>query len=335
MIIFVFTMKPLFTIGLYIGSLFMLASCTKTPEAQKPPIFPIDTTSSNPPVLSGKLVYHTYSCYSCNDSRLYLLDFTSRQLTCLSASWNITNPMNAHISPDGKKIVFMGMPSGTTHWDIFMYTLGAAAQPVDLTENSSLRDEDPKFSPDGSKIAFKRNGILKEMDTTGLVLRTYTVPQKEASMPYYTRDGSGLLFAGSETGSTTLDIFLLSAADGSTHALSALVNVEEYYPVARDDTSFLFTRWNDQTNKNDQVYVGFYNNRPSVRLPFNQTDHDFSDAFPVNAHTVVLSSTKPGGRGQYDLYIADSKTGKIWSLNLYNPYLNTVNNELGACYWDH
>jgi hypothetical protein len=32
------------------------------------------------------------------------------------------------------------------------------------------------------------------------------------------------------------------------------------------------------------------------------------------------------------LYLADTKTGETWSLNLYNPYINTANNELGACY---
>jgi Tol biopolymer transport system component len=69
-------------------------------------------------------------------------------------------------------------------------------------------------------------------------------------------------------------------------------------------------------------------------LPFNTADANFSDAFPVNDHTVVLSSTKNGGRGQYDLYLADIKSGKIWSLNLYNAYINTATNELGSCYSD-
>jgi len=39
-----------------------------------------------------------------------------------------------------------------------------------------------------------------------------------------------------------------------------------------------------------------------------------------------------GGRGQYDLFLVDKTTGKKWSLNLYNPYINSVNNELGGCY---
>jgi Tol biopolymer transport system component len=240
--------------------------------------------------------------------------------------------MNAHFSPDGKKIVFMGIPSGPDNWDVFMFEPGSLVPPVNLTSNSPGRDEDPKFSPDGTKIIFKRNGILKEMDTTGLILNTFTVPQSEASMPYYTADGNGLLYAGNEPGGSTLDIFLLSTTDGTTRALSTTPKVEEYYPITKDDTSFLFTRWNSPYNDNDQVYLGFFDGRPSVRLPFNQTNNNFSDAFPVDGHTVVLSSTMSGGKGAYDLYLADTKTGETWSLNLYNPYINTANNELGACY---
>ena len=58
----------------------------------------------------------------------------------------------------------------------------------------------------------------------------------------------------------------------------------------------------------------------------------FFDTYPVNSHTVIISSTKIGGIGQYDLYLAAVVTGKKWSLNLYNPYINSNNNELGACY---
>jgi len=322
--------KNIIAIVLLIAFSIALMSCTNKDNGNNNPVLPVDTSDLNLPQVLGKLVYHTYSCYSCNDSRLSLFDFNTKQLIFLSKNWGITNPMNAHISPDGKKIVFMGIASG--NWDIFTYRLGSVAQPNNLTSNSTARDEDPKFSPDGSKIVFKRNGILKEMDTTGLVLRTISVPQSEASMPYYTNNGNGLLYAGSETGSSTLDIFLVSLSGGSTVALSSLPNVEEYYPIARDDSSFLFTRWNDQYNQNDQVYMGFYDNKPSIRLPFNQTNSNFSDAFPINEHMVVLSSTKSGGSGQYDLYIADIKNGKIWSLSLYNSNVNTSMNELGACY---
>lgn len=328
-----YTLKNIPVLFLLSGFILSLFSCDKHGNDNHP-LIPADTNSTNPPVLHGKIVYHSYSCYSCNDSRLYMYDFETGKLTFLSRSWEITNPMNAHFSPDGKKIVFMGMPTGSSNWDVFIYNPETALPPVNLTPGSPGRDEDPKFSPDGTKIIFKKDGILTETDTTGLILRTFTVPQNEASMPYYTSNADGLLYAANEPEGATLDIFLISTIDGTTRALSSLKEVEEYYPVNRDDTSFLFTRWANKYNQNDQLYLGFFNNRPSVRLPFNQIDNNFSDAFPVDENTIILSSTKGGGQGEYDLYLADIYSGKIWSLNLYNPYINTSVNELGACFSD-
>lgn len=307
-------------------------SCNKDKPPDDQPTNPDDTINSKPPAIQGKLVYHTYSCYSCNDSKLYYLDFATKQLVCLSTHWDIENPMNAHFSPDGKHIVFMGTTSGTANWDVFLFIIGSALPPVNLTSGSVGRDEDPKFSPDGTSIVFKRNGILTEMDTTGLVLKVYELPQSEASMPYYSSDGNNILYAATGSDGTNLDIFLVSRTDGTSRIIASTSNVEDYYPIVRNDTSFLFSRWYAPDNMNDQVYLGFYDDRSSVRLPFNEVYANCSDAFPVDDRNLVLSSTKNGGRGGYDLYVADIKTGKMWTINVYNPYINTADNELGACY---
>lgn len=287
---------------------------------------PVDNTPQ--PVLSGKMVYHSYSCYNCNDSKIFLYNFSTNERTILSQNWTITNPMNAHFSPDGTKIVFMGISQTNNSWDVFIYTLGTNVQPINLTQNSLGRDEDPKFSPDGSKIVFKQNGILKEMDTTGNILRTFTVPNTEASMPYYTSDGNSIVYSGNESKNATADIIKYSISDGTTQLLASMVNINEYYPIVIDANTFLFSR----SSGTDQVYLGYFNGTASIKLPINESDADFSDAYPVDSHTVLLSSTKTGGRGEYDLYLADKTTGKKWSLNLYNPYINSANNELGGCY---
>lgn len=309
---------------------FILFSCSGSSQNNEIPELPLE--NSPQPVLSGKIVYHSYSCYNCNDSVLFLFDFGTNERTILSQNWTITNPMNAHFSPDGKKIAFMGISPTTNSWDLFIFTLGTNSQPINLTPNSLGRDEDPKFSPDGTKIIFKQNGILKEMDTSGNITQTYNVPNSEASMPYYTADGKSIVYAGNESNNNTLNIYKFSISNGTALALSSIENLEEYYPIVIDNDTFLFTRWEGLNNKNDQVYLGYFNNSTSKRLPFNESDANFSDAYPVNSHTVIISSTKIGGIGQYDLYLADMVTGKKWSLNLYNPYINSNNNELGACY---
>ncbi|MDD5150579.1 MAG: hypothetical protein PHC28_08865 [Flavobacterium sp.] len=308
--------------------LVVLFSCSSSSSQNNPlPVIPpVDNTPQ--PVLTGKMVYHSYSCYGCNDSKIFLYNFSTDVRTVLSQNWNITNPMNAHFSPDGKKIVFMGISQSNNSWDVFIYTLGTNVQPTNLTQNSLGRDEDPKFSPDGSKIVFKQNGVLKEMDTTGNILRTFVVSNNEASMPYYTSDGNSIVYAGSESNNSTADIIKYSISDGTTQLLASSVNINEYYPIVIDINTFLFSR----SSGSDQVYLGYFNGATSIKLPFNESGADFSDAYPVDSHTVLLSSTKTGGRGEYDLYLADIISGKKWSLNLYNPYINSPNNELGGCY---
>lgn len=310
--------------------LILLASCSGSSQNNPIPEIPVDNTPQ--PVLSGKMVYHSYSCYNCNDSKMFLYNFSTNERTVLSQNWTISNPMNAHFSSDGTKIVFMGMSQPTLNWDIFIYSLGTKDQPINLTSNSAGRDEDPKFSPDGSKIIFKHNGVLNEMDTSGNVLKTFTVLNSEASMPYYTSDEENIIYAGNESSASTLNIYEYSILKGITKPLSEINKLEEYYPIAVDANTFLFTRWYDVNNHNDQVYLGYFNNAIRIRLPFNESDSNFSDAFPVNNRTLLLSSTLQGGVGGYDLFLVDLITGKKWSLNLYNSYINSANNELGACY---
>lgn len=292
-----------------------------------------DTTLKDQPALTGRLIFHSYSCYNCNDSKLYLYDFSTNQLRLLGTNWSISNAMNAHFSAAGKKMVFMGKPAGADNWDIFSWNIESVAPPENLTASfGNTRDEDPKFSSDGSRIVFKQNGIVKEMDTLGNILRTFAVPQAEASMPYYAKGDSVIFYAGSETSGNTTDIYRFSITTNTVQPLSSFAGIEEYYPIARDDTSFFFTRWFSAGNQNDQVYMGFLNGRVNQRLAFNEPDQNYSDAFPVNGRYVMLSSTRPGGKGSYDLYVADLITGSKWSLSLYNSGINTAGNELGACY---
>jgi Tol biopolymer transport system component len=311
---------------LFLFILIVLFSCSSSSQNNPIPQIPVDNTPQ--PVLTGKMVYHSYSCYNCNDSKMFLFNFSTNERTVLSQNWTITNPMNAHFSPDGTKIVFMGVSQTTNSWDIFIYTLGTMSQPKNLTQNSVGRDEDPKFSFDGTKIIYKTNGILKEMDTAGTILKTFTVPNSEASMPYYTTDGNSIVYSGNESKNATADIIKYNILDGTTQPLAKMVNSNEYYPIVIDADTFLFS----QSTTSDQVYLGYFNGTIAVRLPFNESDADFSDAYPVDSHTILLSSTRPGGLGEYDLYLADKITGKKWSLNLYNPYINSGNNELGGCY---
>jgi len=295
-----------------------------------------DTSALNKPPLTGKLIFHSYSCYTCNDSKIWSYDFQNNQLRCISNGWNISNPMNAHFSPDGNSIVFMGISPITNSWDVFKYNLNENTAPVNLTMLfGNKRDEDPKFSNDGTHIVFKQNGVLKEMDTLGNIIHCFDVVNGEASMPYYAKGDSVVIFSKAESNQTTGDIYKINLHTEIVTPLYTNIDWEEYYPVTIDDSSFYYTAWNNVNNQNDQIWIGKLNGSASNMVNFGDANNNYSDACYVNNCFLILSATKPGGFGGYDLYIADLQNHTTWNLKWYNPYINSVNNELGATYWNH
>jgi hypothetical protein len=60
--------------------------------------------------LDGRILFHRYTNYDAWDSRLYLYEFGTKRLRCLSELWEIDHAINGNFSPDGKQVVFMGVP---------------------------------------------------------------------------------------------------------------------------------------------------------------------------------------------------------------------------------
>lgn len=313
---------------------FSLA-CSKKKSVTSPEIPPpIIDTISQLPIKSGKVVFHRYDTYG-DAAQMFIYDFAINQLSFISKNWNIFNPINAHFNADGNRIVFMGEATENGKWNIYTWEVGSGQQPINLTAGDNCRDEDPKFSPDGKSICFKQTpnggvGNLKIMDLTGNILKNVTNNTIESGMPYFTNDGKALIYARG-SGSTS-DIYMVKIDGSNNHALQNIKNLQEYYPIALDSNSYLYTKWNSASNRNDQVYVGNFATATSSSMPFNESNADYSDAFPCGEKYVILSSDRSGSIGAYDLYIADIKIGKIWSLTNYNAAINSNKNELGACY---
>lgn len=286
------------------------------------------------PVVTGKLAFHRYECYGCADTRLYVYNFTSNTLTWVSQYWNLDYAMNGHFNEDASKMVFMAQPAGSGDWDIFIWDVGSSSAPVNLTAGNGKRDEDPKFSPNGYRIAFKQDNDLKIMELNGTITNTVTATSSiEEGMPYYSDDATALIFAqGSGSGS---NIYKINVNGTGKVALANAPGVQEYYPIVWGPDKYLYSRWFSASDGHDQVYLGNFNGTAPVRLPFNTSAADYSDAFQCGPNHVILSSTKSGGSGLYDLYIANITTGAIYSLSTYNVGINSPLNELGACYNSH
>ncbi|MEY2635384.1 MAG: hypothetical protein RIS75_1324, partial [Actinomycetota bacterium] len=149
--------------------------------------------------LTGILFYHSYTSYSAWDSNLYALDLASGRLAQINTAWTtMISPMNAHVNPAGTEMVFMGTAAGLAEneWDVFLSKWSGTAwgEPVNLTGPNNMRDEDPKFSPNGHTITYKENGVMATIENDGTDKKLLTVGKPDSSMPFFTADGQGLIF---------------------------------------------------------------------------------------------------------------------------------------------
>lgn len=295
------------------------------------------------PELKGKMVYHTYSDYNKRDSKIYVFDFETKENICISDKFQgVYNTMNADFKNDGSEIVFAGMVDNkmTEEWDAFRYNL-ETNQLDNLTKGNKLRDEDPKYSPDGTKIIFKQGHWNKklggmvydimEMDLVTGKLRSVTNDLDEDSMPYYASDGKSVYYAKGLGKTSQINNVSLEGTEPITKVW-AEKDIYCYYPIVYKDTLY-FSKWYSAYNKSDTIIkLDLTTNK--ITIPsFNSENYNCSDACPVSDRFIIISSTMPGGKGGYDLYIADVTTGNTYSLDLFNKGINDDKDQLGASYY--
>lgn len=275
----------------------------------------------NPP--KGSLLYHSYSSYDAMDSTLKLLH--AGELREIKSE-EFIHAMNGDFGSHAFDIVFMAIDPVADEWDIFRYQ-AITGEITNLTLHSGFRNEDPKFSPDGLHIIFKRghwegDGFvydLAEMDLRTGTITMLTDDAKEESMPCYSADGSLIYYAEYDNGKTAICAY--DRADGSVERLYQEEGIQAYYPMASEEGLY-FTKWYSAFSQNDTI-VHMENGEP-VMLPFCDDRADYSDVFPMNDGNLYCSSTL---NGSYDLYYYDGTELKALDA------LNTDQHDLGvSCY---
>ena len=268
---------------------------------------------SSRPVLQGTLIFHRYTSYSSWDATLWTLDLPTGAMVQVNTNWHtMISPINAHFTPDGHTIVFMGSAAGLPEkdWDVFTSHFNGSSwdEPINLTGPNGAREEDPKFSPDGHTIVYKEDGVLVTMNADGSNKIYLTKGEPQSSMPYFAQNGKDILFERSG------DIYLLS--NGQERKMFAGPGESSYYPIGMDATSFLYTRV--QSTRHDSIMKGFYNGAPSVRYFFNSTDWDTSDSYPYadgSRFIFYVTGDYLIPHGGYNLALADLKTHTRYSID--------------------
>ena len=95
------------------------------------------------------------------------------------------------LSPDGEWVVYAGQISG--NWDIYLKSVGGQ-NPINLTQGSLDDDDQPAFSPDGQRIAFRSSrdgGGIFVMGRTGEAVRRVT---RRGYRPTWSPNGSELAY---------------------------------------------------------------------------------------------------------------------------------------------
>ena len=156
----------------------------------------------------------------------------SGQRPITSNSFPDTDPV---WSPDGSKIAFVSARTGDTDRNVYVMNADGSGQ-TSITPNSPTgcsptcyqgHDEDPAWSPDGSKIAYVHEygpptnpnaggGVpnIWTMDPNGNGRKTLSNnPDTSATMPAWSPNGARIAYVGRDTGSSN-NIYVMNA-DGT------------------------------------------------------------------------------------------------------------------------
>lgn len=273
--------------------------------------------------LNGWLMWHSYSSYSAMDSKLYV---RSPDGEITEVSGDFKSPMNGDFGSTQNDIVFMAIDEMYDEWDIYLCKSGKIEN---LTKNSGYRNEDPKFSPDGRSIVFKRGYwsseqndfvydlALLDLQSGNIAVLTDTLT--EEAMPYFSDDGDYIYYADYSNASSS--ICRLSLNDKMTETVFSEYDVNAYYPVCFGQSVY-FTKWISAEDHTDSIIQ--YDGKTFMSLPFNSAKYNCSDACPVSESQMIYSSSE---NGSYDLYFYDGQ--KSVALDLINSDMQ----ELGAAYF--
>jgi photosystem II stability/assembly factor-like uncharacterized protein len=296
-------------------------------------------SSSPPPYSYGRIAFQRSTANSeFKDGKIFLLTLPDGPLMDIQEDYKVhpllSTALNPHFSPDGSRLVFMGTEIGEKK-GIYIWDIGSDT--LLFISDRRWVDEDPKFSNDGTKIVFKRDGRIFSMNIDGGDAERIIDPNVqdvEQSMPYFTTDDKAVIYSVGAHRNSSIWMVKLDDRDHPIPLINS--ELQDYYPIVSDANHALYVTGIVRPIINDtidQIAICDFSNPFNTSKDFLNINLDFAenaDPYPMGGEYLLFSRSLFLFTKDYDLWFGDTLHRKIWQVP--NTGVNTDNRELGGTY---
>jgi Tol biopolymer transport system component len=229
---------------------------------------------------------------------LYLLDFTSSQVTRLTSGDSNTFP--GPFSPDGSQILYTGYGLITSYVGVMS---ADGTHPLDLT-HAQVDEGFPTWSPDGKSIAFTSqrdgNNEIYVMNADGSGAKRLTNNPMDDFAPAWSPDGTQIAFVSDRNNSAGVNNLYVMNADGTN--VQRLTNGSEidYSPAWSPDGAWIaFRAHHDGAGD-------IYRIKPDGTGLVNLTDNPAEDWAPAWSPDGSLLAFQTNRDGNWEIYVMNA-----------------------------
>jgi len=250
----------------------------------------LDTTPPTPTLIGGSSGMLFSSNRGGYYDDLYVLDFTTQQVTRLTSG--DSNTFAGPFSPDGSQLLFTGF--GLTHSYIGLMNADGT-NPLDLSNRPDVDEGFPAWSPDGTQIAFTSrmngNNDIYIMDANGGNIHQITTNPTDDFAPAWSPDGSQIAFVSDRDNLTGVNNLYVMTADGSKVIRLTSGDENDYGPAwSPDGTQITFRA---DVEGNSEIYVIDTDGSSKVNLT-NDPASDWSPAWSPDGSLIAFQTNREG-----------------------------------------